>query len=108
MLKINDQKNELKRLQAIQDLNLLDTPPEERFDRITRLAMTVFDVPFSLLTVVDADRQWFKSAQGLSATETNGGKVIAPAFDVPNVGRMGIIADPTGGVIGVLTPPAQG
>ncbi len=62
--------NEKQRLQTLQDLKLLDTPPEERFDRVTRLAKQVFDTPIALVSLVDADRQWFKSRQGLDATET--------------------------------------
>ncbi len=58
------------RLQALRALNILDTPPEERFDRVTRLARRLFDVPIVLVSLVDADRQWFKSCQGLEAKET--------------------------------------
>ena len=43
-------------------LGVLDTPPEERFDRLTRLAAAIFDVPTVLVSLVDRDRQWFKSA----------------------------------------------
>ena len=46
------------------------TPPEERFDRFTRVARRMFGVPIALVSLVDADRQWFKSRQGLEATET--------------------------------------
>jgi GAF domain-containing protein len=49
---------------------VLDTPAEERFDRVTRDACTTFDVPFALVTLVDEDRQWFKSHQGIELTET--------------------------------------
>jgi PAS domain S-box-containing protein len=62
--------NEAERLQALQELGLLDTAPEERFDRITRLAQRLFDVPIALVSLIDKDRQWFKSRQGLDATET--------------------------------------
>ena len=58
------------RLRSLHALGILDTPPEERFDRITRLAMLALDVPIALVSLVDADRQWFKSSQGLDATET--------------------------------------
>jgi signal transduction histidine kinase/CheY-like chemotaxis protein len=61
---------EAQRLAALHALNLLDTPPEERFDRITRLARRLFDVPIALVTLVDADRQWFKSCQGLGVRQT--------------------------------------
>lgn len=62
--------DEVQRLRALRALHILDTPPEERFDRITRLAAQLFDVPISVITMVDADRQWFKSRHGLDASET--------------------------------------
>lgn len=62
--------NEENRLKALHSLNVLDTPPEERFDRLTRLAKRMFDVPIALVSLVDDDRQWFKSCIGLSVSET--------------------------------------
>ncbi len=62
--------NENVRLQALYRLGVLDTPHEEVFDRITRLACAVADVPIALVSLVDKDRQWFKSKVGLEATET--------------------------------------
>jgi hypothetical protein len=63
-------ESEAKRLEALRSLHLLDTPPEERFDRLTRIASRLFDTPISLFTLVDEDRQWFKSRVGVDATET--------------------------------------
>ncbi|MYM26073.1 diguanylate cyclase [Duganella sp. FT135W] len=63
-------ENEALRLATLKSLNVLDTPPEERFDRVTRMAKRMFGVPTALVSMVDEDRQWFKSAQGLDATET--------------------------------------
>ncbi|WP_044842597.1 EAL domain-containing protein [Thalassomonas viridans] len=63
-------KDEAQRLLALQALNILDTPPEERFDRITRIAMQVFNVPFAMVSLVDAKRLWFKSSPGFYLTET--------------------------------------
>jgi diguanylate cyclase (GGDEF)-like protein len=60
---------EQDRLDSLRALGLLDTLPEERFDRITRLAARIFDVPIALVSLVDADRQWFKSKVGI---ETDG------------------------------------
>lgn len=57
--------DELQRLTALRDLELLDTGFEERFDNLTELARRVFYVPIALISLVDADRQWFKSRQGL-------------------------------------------
>lgn len=48
----------------------MDTPAEQRFDRITRLAKRMFDVPIALITLLDEERQWFKSKFGLDASET--------------------------------------
>ncbi|MES9967276.1 MAG: PAS domain S-box protein [Sedimenticola sp.] len=64
-------KNELLRMDALCRLNILDTPSEERFDRITRVAQRHFNVPIALVSLVDNDRQWFKSRQGLDAEETS-------------------------------------
>ncbi len=58
------------RLGALRALNVLDTPPEERFDRITRLTARVLKVPIALISLVDASRQWFKSRAGIETTQT--------------------------------------
>lgn len=63
-------ENEAERLASLCALDILDTPAEERFDRITRIARRLFDVPIALISLVDADRQWFKSSQGLPVSET--------------------------------------
>ncbi len=63
-------KNEPTRLLALQECQLLDTPDEERFDRLTRLTKDVFGTSIVLISLVDAERQWFKSSQGLEACET--------------------------------------
>ena len=58
------------RLAALRSLGLLDTPPDERFDRYTRRACERFGVPLALITLVDRDRQWFKSRVGIEFTES--------------------------------------
>jgi PAS domain S-box-containing protein len=63
--------NEQERLQALQQLEILDTPPEAAFDRITRLASQLFKVPIALVSLVDRDRQWFKSCYGLDTRQTD-------------------------------------
>ncbi|MBB6430770.1 sensor domain-containing diguanylate cyclase [Algisphaera agarilytica] len=63
--------DEAHRLQTLRSLNLLDTPVEGRFERITQLAQTLLDMPIAAISLVESDRQWFKSIQGLSATETS-------------------------------------
>jgi GAF domain-containing protein len=62
--------NENARIAALHALNILDTLPEERFDRLTRIAMRVFNVPYSTISMIDSQRQWFKSIQGLSLCQT--------------------------------------
>jgi EAL domain-containing protein (putative c-di-GMP-specific phosphodiesterase class I)/GAF domain-containing protein len=57
-----------ERLDALQKLNLLDTPPSESFDRITRIASRIFDLPISAVSLTDHDRQWFKSRVGVDHT----------------------------------------
>ncbi len=62
--------NEQARIDTLRSLCLLDTPSEERFDRITRMAKRLFDVPIALVSLVDENRQWFKSCIGLEVSET--------------------------------------
>ncbi|HEX8551199.1 MAG TPA: ATP-binding protein [Abditibacteriaceae bacterium] len=57
---------EAVRLESLRRLNILDTPPDDAFDRITELAARIFDVPIALVTLVDEQRQWFKSCWGLA------------------------------------------
>jgi phosphoribosyl 1,2-cyclic phosphodiesterase len=63
--------DESERLTALWNLGILDTEPEARFDRYTQVARSTFDVPIALVTLVDADRQWFKSHPDLDVTETH-------------------------------------
>lgn len=63
-------ENEAERLQTLRELCVLDTESEERFDALTRVAQALFQVPIALVSLVDADRQWFKSRQGLDVSET--------------------------------------
>ena len=57
--------DEDERLRALHDLDVLDTPPEERFDRVTRLCQRLFGVSTALVNLVDRDRLFMKSAQGI-------------------------------------------
>ncbi len=63
--------HETERLAALRGFAVLDTPAEADFDRFTRLAARLFDVPIALVSLVDAERQWFKSDFGLGATQTS-------------------------------------
>lgn len=62
--------NEAQRLAALDSMELLFTPSEERFDRITRIASRVLGMPIALVSLVARDVQWFKSVQGLDVAET--------------------------------------
>jgi CheY-like chemotaxis protein len=62
-------KDEEQRLASLHKLRILDTEPDERFDRVTRLATALFDVPIATITLVDENRQWFKSCLGLDKGE---------------------------------------
>jgi phosphoribosyl 1,2-cyclic phosphodiesterase/DNA-binding response OmpR family regulator len=63
-------EDEDRRLASLRALRILDTEPEDRFDRITRLASALFNVPVALISLIDENRQWFKSCYGLNMTET--------------------------------------
>lgn len=62
--------NEAQRIQALKTLALLDTDAEDEYDRITNIAKYAFRVPICLVSLVDDDRQWFKSCHGLSVLQT--------------------------------------
>ena len=62
--------NEEQRIESLHDLQILDTPIEQRFEHITGLLRKVFDVPISALSFVDLHRQWFKSMQGQRVEQT--------------------------------------
>ena len=69
MKKPDSPQNERARLSSLASLNILDTPAEERFDRIVRMTMRMFDIPVAFISLIDADRQWFKSSIGLEFSE---------------------------------------
>lgn len=62
--------DEPERLAALRALNVVHSPDEERFDRITRLARKLFDTPIAVVSFVDETTQWFKSRQGLEVDRT--------------------------------------
>lgn len=62
--------NELQRLQALYQCQILDTSPDERFDRLTRMCARQLQCPIAVVSLVDAARQWFKSTHGLGVAET--------------------------------------
>ena len=62
--------NESQRLERLRNYGVLDTPAEEAFDRVVRLAAAILDVPIALISLIDDGRQWFKAKVGLDAPET--------------------------------------
>ena len=63
--------DEAVRLTTLRSLDILDSLGEERFDRLTRMAKHMFSVPIALVSLVDENRQWFKSCIGLDVSETS-------------------------------------
>jgi PAS domain S-box-containing protein len=92
--------NESQRLTSLHALRLLDTPPEERFDRITRLATRLLNVPLSNVSLIDEDRQFNKSHHGSNMTEIPRGQSFCAhsilgdkAFVVPDASSDARFAD---------------
>ena len=85
--------DEPQRMQSLRNLNILDTPAEERFDRLTRLAKKSLGTEIALISLIDADRQWFKSATGLTASET--GRAISFCGHAIHQGEIFHVPDAT-------------
>lgn len=66
-----DNKSEAERIRALKKYDILDTPPDGSFDRLTRLASNLFDVPIAIVSLVDKDRIWFKSRYGLDVSQVD-------------------------------------
>jgi EAL domain-containing protein (putative c-di-GMP-specific phosphodiesterase class I)/GGDEF domain-containing protein len=82
---------EAARIDALRKLDLLDTPPSEAFDRITRMAAQLFNLPVAAVSLTDVDRQWFKSRVGVEHCAIPREK--APCGEVANTSRMLVIPD---------------
>jgi len=63
-------ENEKERLLAVLELGILDTASEERFDKITREAVKYFNVPMSMISIIDKEREWYKSCVGVRSRES--------------------------------------
>lgn len=70
-MKAKDHPQESVRLETLRQYDVLDTPPEREYDDITALASLICEVPIALVSLVDVNRQWFKSAIGLDLSETS-------------------------------------
>ena len=94
MMKAPRPGNDVERLHALRALLLLDTPPEERFDRIAAFAASEFDVPMATVSLVDEDRQWFKARVGVAFCESErdlsfcGHAIMTPATMVVPDARL--------------------
>lgn len=71
MIEAKIPSNEKERLACLRDLKILDTPIEQRFERLTRIVCRALDVPIAAISLVDEQRQWFKSIQGLNCSQTS-------------------------------------
>jgi EAL domain-containing protein (putative c-di-GMP-specific phosphodiesterase class I)/GGDEF domain-containing protein len=91
MIQASPAQLEAARLDALRKLDLLDTPPNEAFDRITRMAAQLFDLPVAAVSLTDVDRQWFKSRVGVEHCSIPRDK--APCGEVANTAHMLVIPD---------------
>jgi len=82
---------ETARLEALRRLELLDTPPSEAFDRITRMAAQLFDLPIAAVSLTDSDRQWFKSKVGVAHDTIP--RFRAPCASVADSGDLLVVTD---------------
>jgi len=84
--------NEAERIAALQQYNILDSLPEDEYDAITKIASAICNTPISLISLVDKDRQWFKSHFGTNSTETPR-EVAFCAHGILNPKEMFIVPD---------------
>jgi EAL domain-containing protein (putative c-di-GMP-specific phosphodiesterase class I)/GGDEF domain-containing protein len=83
--------HEAARLNALHRLELLDTPPSEAFDRITRMAAQLFDLPIAAVSLTDSDRQWFKSKVGVEHDAIP--RLRAPCAEVADTAHVLVVPD---------------
>jgi len=87
-------ENESARLKALRDYKVLDSTPEQAYDDIVRLASYICKTPMAVITLIDSNRQWFKSKVGLEGTETSR-DVAFCAHAILQPGEMTIVPDAT-------------
>lgn len=87
-------ENESVRLAELYEYNILDTLPEQEYDDITKVASDLCSMPISIISLIDKERQWFKSRVGLDSTETNRDLAFC-AHAILSPSDMFIVPDPT-------------
>ena len=85
--------NEEHRLELLKRFEVLDTEFENSFDRVTQLGSKMFNVPICLVTLVDTDRQWFKSCIGLGVRETGRDSAFCAHAILPNAPSVFLVLD---------------
>ena len=96
--------NEEERLAALKHLNVLDTAQEQRFDDITQLVCSIFSVPIAIVSLIDTERQWFKSCQGLLCNQTDRKSSFCAWTLVPKNPEVLVVPDATEDVRCVAQP----
>ena len=87
--------NEARRIRALQSYGVLDTSPDVAFDRLTQLACDLFDAPIALVSLIDEERQWFKSRQGLTDCSTPRGEAFCSVAIEQGPDAVMVIEDAT-------------
>eukprot|EP00953_Heterococcus_sp_UTEX-ZZ885_P003254 2276-Heterococcus_DN1.PRE.1 len=87
--------NEAERLALLHSLQILDTGDDDAFERITKMASKLFNVPICLVSLVDADRQYFKSKRGLVARETSRDMAFCAYAVLPDAPDVFVVPDAT-------------
>ena len=87
--------NEVARLEELNRLGVLDSDPEQRFDDITQLVCSIFKVPIAIVSLVDKERQWFKSCVGLNCSQTDRKSSFGAWTLVPKNPEVLVVPDAT-------------
>ena len=87
--------DEHARLSALKHLGVLDTAHEQRFDDVTDLVCSIFDVPIAIVSLIDTDRQWFKSCVGLACSQTDRKSSFCAWTLVPKNPEVLVVPDAT-------------